>query len=359
MTSTHSTNQFRTSNRLFAYGARISCAVLAAVVLVPMSAASSSGAGTTAVAAATNDPIALAAASALDLLRGGSGSAGVRPPSTVVDSVQSAPGASSASPTVLPSAFDTTPSTLPPTAQPSNSQSVPGTTALSGNWVSLPQKSAAAFEGPSQFANAAPVSMLPTSADVTLPVSAAPSSVSAPITSVAPNKKASSKKTVTTVAAVMVEGAQPQAASGGAYDGARRTLATLVAGRLQKVSADQLDLAWARTEPRRMMALYAALAQVGTNYRYTGNEPGGFDCSGLTSYAWSVAGVKIPRTSTDQISAASPRAATQLLPGDLVWRPGHIMMYLGVGEFVIDSPQTGKQVTVRQWGRTSRYGSPI
>ena len=172
-------------------------------------------------------------------------------------------------------------------------------------------------------------------------------------------KKASTKKTVTTVAAVVVEAAVPQAASGSAYDSARRTLAGLVAGRLQKLTADQVDLAWASAEPRRMMALYAALAQVGTNYRYTGNEPGGFDCSGLTSYAWAVAGVKIPRTSTDQINAASPRSENQLLPGDLVWRPGHIMMYLGVGDFAIDSPQTGKQVRVRQWGRTSRFGSPI
>ena len=381
MTSTHSTIQFRTSNRLFAYSARISCAFLAAVVLIPMSASSSSGAGTTAVAAATNDPIAMAAASALDLLRGGTGNAGVRSPGTVVDSLLGAPATPSAAPSIQSSVFTSlpdsapsspstasspsapsTPSTLPP-ASPGTSPGMPGTTALTGNWVSLPQKSAAAPDGPSQFANAAPVSLLPTSADVTVPVSIVPSSANAPTaspnTSVPTTKKASTKKTVTTVGAVVVEAAVPQAASGSAYDSARRTLAGLVAGRLQKLSVDQVDLAWASAEPRRMMALYAALAQVGTNYRYTGNEPGGFDCSGLTSYAWAVAGVKIPRTSTDQINAAIPRSENQLLPGDLVWRPGHIMMYLGVGDFAIDSPQTGKQVRVRQWGRTSRFGSPI
>jgi NlpC/P60 family len=168
--------------------------------------------------------------------------------------------------------------------------------------------------------------------------------------------KKSSKK----VAAPVVVGSAPVSpAAGGSYDGARRAVAELVAARLTTISVDALDRAWANAEPRRMVAVYAALAQVGTSYRYSGNEPGGFDCSGLTSYAWGVAGVKIPRTSTDQINAASPRTADQLLPGDLVWRPGHIMMYLGAGENVIDSPQTGKTVRVRQWGRTSRYGSPL
>jgi peptidoglycan DL-endopeptidase CwlO len=120
-----------------------------------------------------------------------------------------------------------------------------------------------------------------------------------------------------------------------------------------------LDRAWASAEPRRMVAVLAALSQVGTPYRYAGNEPGGFDCSGLTSFAWGVAGVKIPRTSSDQIAAVSPRSADALLPGDLVWRPGHVMMYIGVGDLVVDSPQTGKSITIRSWGRTSRYGSPI
>ncbi len=142
---------------------------------------------------------------------------------------------------------------------------------------------------------------------------------------------------------------------------ARRRLAELVVGRIGTAAGtvDALDAAWANTEVRRLVAVYSALAQVGTPYRYSGNEPGGFDCSGLTSFAWAAAGVKLPRTSTDQINAAKPRSPGQLLPGDLVWRPGHIMMYLGIGQLVVDSPQTGKTVRIRDWGRTSRYGSPI
>jgi cell wall-associated NlpC family hydrolase len=145
----------------------------------------------------------------------------------------------------------------------------------------------------------------------------------------------------------------------GSYEAARLSVAQLVAGRYVKANAASLDAVWANTDPRRMVAVLTALSQVGTLYRYSGNEPGGFDCSGLTSYSWSAAGVKLPRISGDQINAASPRSVEQLLPGDLVWRPGHIMMYVGVGDVVVDSPQTGKRVTVRSWGRTSRYGSPI
>ncbi len=142
---------------------------------------------------------------------------------------------------------------------------------------------------------------------------------------------------------------------------ARRQLAELVVarGKLAPAMAATLDSAWASSDVRRQKAVFSALAQVGTPYRYSGNEPGGFDCSGLTSFAWAAAGVRLPRISTDQINAASPRAADALLPGDLVWRPGHIMMYVGIGQLVVDSPQTGKLAQVRDWGRVNRMGSPI
>jgi peptidoglycan DL-endopeptidase CwlO len=351
--------------------ARTALVVLAGVAIVPVSAVSSSGAGTTAVAAATNDPIALTAASALDLLRGGSGS--VRQPGTVVDSVPSSAAsqtdsASGVPPTLPPNQQNPTPSvSAPPLAPPASTSNTTivntdqlapkKAAAVDGVTLSSDADSVSVSDSVSQFANAPAVSLLPPPSDVTVPVSvttpAAAQQTTAPIT------KKTTKKTTSTIAAVQAEAASVAAPIGSTYDSVRRTLATLVAGRLQKLSADQLDAAWASADPRRMMAVYAALAQVGTNYRYSGNEPGGFDCSGLTSYAWAVAGVRLPRTSTDQIGAASPRTADRLLPGDLVWRPGHIMMYLGAGEYVIDSPQTGKKVTVRQWGRTSRYGSPV
>jgi cell wall-associated NlpC family hydrolase len=142
------------------------------------------------------------------------------------------------------------------------------------------------------------------------------------------------------------------------YSGALRQLADLVSART-KVDANKLYNVWLATDSRRMTAILTAMAQVGTQYRFTGNKPGGFDCSGLTSYAWAQAGVKLPRVSGEQISWAAPKSFEQLLPGDLIWRPGHIGLYLGVGDAMVHSPQTGKTVEVRKIGKSQRYGGVL
>lgn len=138
----------------------------------------------------------------------------------------------------------------------------------------------------------------------------------------------------------------------------RAQLAQEVATR-SGLNAAALDAVWARTDERRLTALFTGLAQVGTYYRSGGTDPSGFDCSGFTGYSWSAAGVKLPRSSGDQINAIAPRTQDQLQPGDLVWRSGHIAMYVGMGEIVVDSPQTGRAVGVKQWGKVSRFGSPV
>lgn len=143
------------------------------------------------------------------------------------------------------------------------------------------------------------------------------------------------------------------------YPAALAQLANVVSTRVKGSNASSLLQVWLNTDPRRMSVVLTAMSQVGTYYRWAGNQPGGFDCSGLTSYAWSAAGVKIPRTSSDQIAAATPKPAKELKPGDLVWRPGHVGMYLGVGEAMVQSSQSGKPVEVTQWGRVSRMGSPL
>jgi cell wall-associated NlpC family hydrolase len=135
--------------------------------------------------------------------------------------------------------------------------------------------------------------------------------------------------------------------------GSERYLALLksmakVVGPRTKTDPAALEAVWVRTDGRRMKAILTAMAQVGTRYRYTGNKPGGFDCSGLTSYAWSQAGVKIPRTSTLQYQGLAKKASADLLPGDIVWHPGHVSMYLGANQAIVDAPQTGKTVEVKQ-----------
>ncbi len=98
-------------------------------------------------------------------------------------------------------------------------------------------------------------------------------------------------------------------------------------------------------------AIAAAESQLGVPYRWGGETPGvGFDCSGLTQWAWGRAGVSLPRTAQGQYDAIQHIPLSALQPGDLVfWDDGtssvqHVGMYVGNGE-VIHAPQTGQTVS--------------
>ena len=125
------------------------------------------------------------------------------------------------------------------------------------------------------------------------------------------------------------------------------------------IDVDAAVTAWRTTSPPRLRVMLTALSQVGTPYRYGGNTPGGFDCSGLTSYSWASVGVRLPRTSSLQIEQVVPRDLGQLRPGDVLWRPGHIGMSLGIPDAMVNATQTGRPVEVKRWGRVIRSGSPI
>ena len=88
-------------------------------------------------------------------------------------------------------------------------------------------------------------------------------------------------------------------------------------------------------------------SQLGVAYRRNTSKAGeGFDCSGLTTYAWAQAGVTLVRQSAAQIRAAAPRTWETAQAGDLVYYPGHVSMYLGVDRLIVHSPYTGRNVEV-------------
>ncbi len=96
-------------------------------------------------------------------------------------------------------------------------------------------------------------------------------------------------------------------------------------------------------------AVSIALGQLGTPYVAGGASPGGFDCSGLVSWAYAQAGHSGLPHFTGALWNAGTRVASQgeLAPGDLVFFHSldHVGMYIGGGQFV-ESPHTGDVVKV-------------
>jgi cell wall-associated NlpC family hydrolase len=99
-------------------------------------------------------------------------------------------------------------------------------------------------------------------------------------------------------------------------------------------------------------AVQAAESQEGVPYVWGGATPGvGFDCSGLTMWSWSQAGVSLPHSAADQMAVTTPVPLSDLQPGDLLFyydSPGyigHVTMYVGPGE-MIQAEETGTNVMI-------------
>lgn len=60
----------------------------------------------------------------------------------------------------------------------------------------------------------------------------------------------------------------------------------------------------------------------GVRYLYGATGPNRFDCSGFTSYVFSKVGVKLHRTSCEQVNDGRVVAVNELQPGDLVFFNG-------------------------------------
>lgn len=90
---------------------------------------------------------------------------------------------------------------------------------------------------------------------------------------------------------------------------------------------------------------------IGTPYRYGGNDPRGFDCSGLVFYTHDKRGIEVPRTADAQSRAAAPVPTDALVPGDLIFfrigsrKVDHVGIYAGGGRF-IHAPSSGQVVSM-------------
>jgi cell wall-associated NlpC family hydrolase len=93
----------------------------------------------------------------------------------------------------------------------------------------------------------------------------------------------------------------------------------------------------------------AAMVFEGVPYRWGGESPDGFDCSGLVQYVFGRHGVDLPRVAKDQARAGVPVAVADLRPGDLVFF-GSPVDHVGIsagGDKMVVAPKTGDVVKVQ------------
>ena len=96
-------------------------------------------------------------------------------------------------------------------------------------------------------------------------------------------------------------------------------------------------------------AVAVARDMIGKPYRYAGDTPAGFDCSGLVRYSYRRAGVSMPRATPAQRRSTTLISVRRLRPGDLLFfdqegkNASHVGIYLGDGRFV-HAPSTGGRV---------------
>ncbi|MGJ9373273.1 C40 family peptidase [Nesterenkonia sp. CF4.4] len=105
----------------------------------------------------------------------------------------------------------------------------------------------------------------------------------------------------------------------------------------------------------------AAYAGVGNPYSYGGTSTSGWDCSGFINWAYSQAGLDVPRTTYGMMASMSQVDSPS--PGDIVIQNGgsHAAIYVGNGQLIgANNPEQGTTVYSADspYWSTTMYLSP-
>lgn len=144
-------------------------------------------------------------------------------------------------------------------------------------------------------------------------------------------------------------------------------------GRPEQIAAHPSRLISGATPGLGQAAVDAGIGFLGTPYLWGGSKPGGFDCSGFTSYIYGQLGILLPRVAEDQAKVGQYVPREQLAPGDTVFFADssgyihHMGMYIGNNKMV-HAPRTGDVVKIsditseyytRQYAGARRYSPAV
>lgn len=79
---------------------------------------------------------------------------------------------------------------------------------------------------------------------------------------------------------------------------------------------------------------------LGVIYKWGGDSPKGFDCSGFTKYIYKLFGVNLEHSASSQFNSGEVISKADLEPGDLVFfttykkGPSHVGIYIGANQFI-------------------------